>query len=418
MKIMALTRYFPPEIGTASHLFYELCETLVQYGHQVTAVTGMPWYNLDTIDPKYLKRFYLKERLNGIEVVRIADLPHLSHSWRVKLGHFSSPISLALGGLMACKPDIIIFYSPPLLIGLAAHFLAAKWNIPFVMNLQDLYPLCLADYGYPKPLITFFEKMERLIYAKSKFITVHSQGNKDYLLNYKNQPDEKVQVIHNWVDTHLITPGPKANAFSQAHNLNNDFIVSFAGTMGAGQGLSFVIDTAWLLREIKDLRFVLVGGGMEKEPLIEKAARKQLTNITFLPMQPKEIYPDILGASDICLSTLRKTLSAPAVPSKILSIMAAGRPVLASMPLHGDAPKLIQEAQCGMCLEPENPEALAEAIMKLYHDQELRARYGQNGRRYVEEHFSREACIRKYEALFQEAVKQKATRLEPGRCYA
>jgi glycosyltransferase involved in cell wall biosynthesis len=182
--------------------------------------------------------------------------------------------------------------------------------------------------------------------------------------------------------------------------------VSFAGTIGAGQGLTFLIDTAWMLRDYPDIKFLVVGGGMQKEPLVQKAADRQLTNIKFLPMQPKEIYPDILHASDICLSTLRKTLIVPSVPSKILSIMAAGKPVVASMPLQGDAPKLIQEAQCGMCLEPEDPQALAEAILKLYHDPELRERYGRNGRDYVVEHFSREACIRKYEALFQEAVNQ------------
>jgi colanic acid biosynthesis glycosyl transferase WcaI len=404
MKIMALTRYFPPEIGTASHLFYELCETLVQHGHQVTAVTDIPWYNLDAVDLKYQKRLHLIEQLNGIQVVRVADLPIPSHEWRIKIGHFSSPLALALGGLLASKPDVIIYYSPPLLIGLTAHFLAKKWKIPFVMNLQDFYPLGLADCGYPQWFLSFFEKMELYIYRKARFITVHSQGNKEYLLTVKKQPPEKVRVIYNWVDTDLIIPGPKTNSFSINHGITDSFIVSFAGTIGAGQGLAFLVDTAWMLRDYPDIKFLIVGGGIEKEPLVQKAAERQLTNIKFLPMQPKEIYPDILRASDICLSTLRKTLSAPTVPSKILSVMAAGRPVVASMPLHGDAPKLIQEAQCGMCLEPGDPQALAEAILKLYHDPELRERYGGNGRRYVVEHFSRGACINKYEALFQEAV--------------
>lgn len=405
MKILALTRYFPPEIGTASHLFYELCETLVQRGHQVTAVTGLPWYNLETIAPKYQGRLHLKEELNGIQVIRVADLPIPSHEWRIKAGHFSSPLTLLVGGLLAAKPDVIIFYSPPLLIGLTAHVLATKWKIPFVMNLQDFYPLGLADYGYPQFFLDFFEKMELYIYKRARFITVHSEGNEDYIVNVKKQPQEKIRVIHNWVDTDFIVPGPKVNDFSMAHGITEPFIVSFAGTIGAGQGLNFLIDTAWMLRDIKEIKFLIVGGGIEKEPLVEKAARKQLSNITFLPMQPKHIYPDILRASDISLSTLRKTLNAPTVPSKILSIMSAGRPVVASMPLHGDAPKLIQAAQCGICLEPENPGALADAILKLYHDRDLRERYGQNGRRYVEEHFSREACIGRYETLFQEAVQ-------------
>jgi colanic acid biosynthesis glycosyl transferase WcaI len=406
MRIMALTRYFPPEIGTASHLFFELCESLVQRGHQVTAVTGMPWYNLDQVEPKYQNRPCLTEQLNGIQVIRVADLPMPSHEWRVKVGHFSTPLTLALGGLMAEPPEAIIFYSPPLLLGLTAHFLARRWNIPFVMNLQDLYPLCLVDYGYPQAFISFLEKMELFIYKKSEFIIVHSQGNGDYLINFKSQSLEKVKVIHNWVDTDFITPGPKDNLFSVTHGLGNDFIVSFAGTMGAGQGLKFVIDTAWLLKEYQDIKFLMVGGGMEKHLLAEEVEKKQLDNVIFLPMQPKEVYPDILRSSDICLSTLKRTLSAPVVPSKILSIMAAGRPVLASMPLHGDAPKLIEAAKCGLCIGPEDPQALADAILKLYHDPPLRESFGNNGRRYAESHLSREACISKFEALMQEAISQ------------
>jgi len=407
MKIMALTRYFPPEIGTASHLFYELCETLVLHGHEVTAVTGMPWYNLEAVEDKYKNRMFLKEQLNGIQVIRVADCPVPSHGLRIRLGHFSAPVAQAIGGLFTSKPDIIIFYSPPLLLGLAAAFLAKRWKIPFVMNLQDLYPLCLIDYGYPQAFISFLEIMERYIYKKAKFISVHSNGNKDYLLTEKKQPSDKVRVIYNWVDTGLITPGPKDNSFSNPLNLKDNFVVSFAGTIGAGQGLRFVVDTAWLLREVKDIKFLIVGGGIEKELLVQEAQNQGLSNMIFLPMQPKEIYPDILRASDISLTTLRKNLSAPAVPSKILSIMAAGRPVVASMPLQGDAPKLIQEAQCGMCLEPGDPKALADAILSLYRNSELREFYGQNGRRYVEEHFSRESCIGRYEALFQEAIQAK-----------
>ncbi len=404
MKIMALTRYFPPEIGTASHLFYELCETLAQRGHQVTVVTGMPWYNLDKVEEKYQGRFLLTEQLNDIQIIRVADLPLAGHAILVKVGHFSVPVFLGGAALLASRPDVIIFYSPPLLLGLTSYFLARKWKIPFIMNLQDLYPLCLMDYGYPQAFISILTKLELFIYQRAKFITVHSEGNRNYLLSSKKQPSTKVKVLPNWVDTQAIQPGPKRNNFSKPLGLTDGFTVSFAGTMGAAQGLRSVIEAAGLLRERHDIKFLLVGGGMEKAALVQEAEKRGLANVIFLPMQPKEIYPDILSASDVCLCTLMKNLSAPVVPSKILSIMAAGRPVLASMPLHGDAPQLIQAAQCGICVEPENPAALAAAIWQLYQDPPRREFYGRQGRRYVEEHFSREACVGRYEALLQEAI--------------
>jgi len=121
-------------------------------------------------------------------------------------------------------------------------------------------------------------------------------------------------------------------------------------------------------------------------------------------MQPREKYPSVLHASDVCLVTLSKEVVTPVVPSKLLSIMAAGRPVIASLNLDGDTPKIVEAAQCGYCVEPENPEALAEAILKLYNDKSLGEEFGKNGRAYAEKNFSRTACVEKYEQLFLDVL--------------
>ena len=204
----------------------------------------------------------------------------------------------------------------------------------------------------------------------------------------------------------MIKPLEKDNDFSGRHVLGGKFVISFAGTMGISQGIGSVVEAGTYLQNYPDILLLLVGGGLEKNLACKRAKELNLQNIKFLPMQPRDVYPQILAASDICLVPLRKDIKTPVIPSKILSIMAAGRPVLASMPLQGDAPKLIKKAQCGICVEPENPKALAEAILKLYHDRDLGDFYGQKGRQYAEEHFSRQACVAKYEALFEEAVIQ------------
>ena len=150
-----------------------------------------------------------------------------------------------------------------------------------------------------------------------------------------------------------------------------------------------------------EILFLIVGDGVEKARLEAKAQQMGLDNVRFLPMQPREKYPAVLHASDIGLVTLHAEVRTPVVPSKILSIMAAGRPVVAAMNLDGDGPRLIAEARCGLCVPPEDPQALAQAVLKLYHDSSLRQELGRNGRRYAEEHLSLERCVGRYKELSQ-----------------
>lgn len=406
MKILALTKYFPPEIGTASHLFFELCETLVQFGHQVSVITSIPWYNLEEIDSRYQKRLFLKENINGINVIRIANPPLPGGSIKLKAGHLLVPPMFGLGLLTEEKHDVVIAYSPPLLMGLTAYLYSKVWHAPFIFNAQDLYPQCVIDLGQLRNrfLIWAFERLESFIYQKAAFITVHSEGNKNFLTSCKGVDFSKVRVAHNWVDTEFIHPGLKDNTFASEHQLGNKFVVSFAGTMGISQGIVSVVEAGQYLKDYPNILLLLVGGGIEKELAVQRSLELGLGNVKFLPMQPREVYPRILDSSDVCLVTLRKDIKTPVIPSKILSIMAAGRPVLASMPLQGDAPELIREAQAGLCVEPENPQALAAGILQLYQDSETANLMGSNGRRYAEEHFSRQACVGAYEGIFQEAL--------------
>ena len=136
--------------------------------------------------------------------------------------------------------------------------------------------------------------------------------------------------------------------------------------------------------------------------MLELARDLNLLNVHFLPMQSKDKYPDVLAASDLCLATLRRDVRTPVVPSKILSIMAAGRPVLASLPLDGDAPRLIAEAGCGLCVPPGDPDAMARAIRQLADRPDLGARLGANGRLYAERHLSLSRCAEILEGYFQQ----------------
>ena len=160
------------------------------------------------------------------------------------------------------------------------------------------------------------------------------------------------------------------------------------------------MDAAALLKDAPDIQFYIAGDGLEKNRLLHRA--EGVRNIIFLPILPREEYVQLLHGSDVCLATLRREVRTPVVPSKILSIMAAGRPVVASMPLSGDAPALIRDARCGICIEPENPAKLADAIRSIYREPEIAAAFGEQGRKFAEDHFSLDACAAMYESIFTE----------------
>jgi len=406
--MLLFTAYFPPDTGSASHLFCELGTALVKRDHTVTVITAMPGYHAQGPLERYRRKVWLRERVNGMDVVRLAT-PQLPRRLMIgrALWQFSGAATFVLAGLRVPPQDVALVYSPPLPLGLTAYALGRLRSIPFVLNVQDLFPQSIIDLGLlGNPwIIRLFEAMERFVYRQADAITVHSEGSRQHIIS-KGAVATKVMVIPNWVDTDFIHPDDRMNGFRQEHGIGDAFVVSFAGVLGYSQDLDVVLEAAALVRNEGDVLWLIVGDGVERERLTTRARNMALSNVRFLPMQSRERYPSVLHASDVCLTTLHAEVTTPVVPSKILSIMAAGRPLVASLPLHGDAPKLIEAARCGFALPPEDSHALANAVMTLYHDRDLREELGRNGRRYAEQHLSLTASVRQYEALFRRVVEE------------
>ncbi len=406
MKVLLITNYFPPEIGAASHLFYDLAKELTNKGHQITIVTGFPRYNIDELDRKYKGKLLCKESTENIEIVRVAIIPFLKRSLFIrKIEYFFLPLGLLIGSFFAGRQDIAILYSPPVTIGLASILLKKIKKLPFIFNVQDIHPQALIDLGFlrNKLLIWMLKTVEKWIYKEAGFITVHSESNKKFLAEY-GASLEKLYVIPNWTDTDYIKPLPKNNEFRKMYNFNKSFVVSFAGNMGTSQDMQIIIKAAEKLRSYEKINFFLVGNGVERSGAEEEVAKKDLKNVVFAPMQPRKKYPLVLAASDISLITLKKEVVTPVVPSKLLSIMASGRPVIASLNLNGDVPGIINEAKCGIVVSPDDPERLVEAILKLYQNPKLCDEMGINGRKYVEENFSIKSCVSMYEDLAEQLL--------------
>ena len=354
----------------------------------------------------YRRRPLLVETYHGLQVYRVFNL---NIPWNVPLlrglDQFFSAFSFGLAGLSLPAFDLAVVYSPPLPLAMSTYFLSRLRGKPAILNVQDIFPQSAIDLGVLRNpfLIKLFKGMEAFLYRHFRQVIVHSEGNRQYVISRGGGPD-RVAVMPNWVDTEAIKPGHKQNQVRESLGLNDHFVVSFAGIMGYSQDLNTVIEAAARLKDHPEIAFLLVGDGVEKPGLQKLAEERHLDNVRFLPMQPKEEYLNILQASDLCLVTLRQEVKTPVVPSKILSIMAAGRPVLASLPLEGDAPRLINEAQAGVVLPPGEPKLMAEAILGFSQNGKKGEQMGKSGRQYAVQHLSLQSCVARLEKIFTQVT--------------
>jgi colanic acid biosynthesis glycosyl transferase WcaI len=413
MRTLLITVNYPPEIGGAPHLIHELALSLRERGHEVTVLTGYPRYNLSVVPPQYRRGLLMDETVDGIPVRRIR-IPYLPRESKVARGlqHFSFGIWLSALTCLTPRADVALVFSPPLPLPWLVCLQGRMRSTPVVVNIQDLFPREAVELGMltNRFLVSMFEAMERQVYRLAARVMVHSPGNKEHVVQRGGDP-ARVDVVYNWVNTDRIRPGTKNNDFARRHGLDGggaagagQFVVSYAGTMGWAQDMGTIIDSAARLRDQRDILFLLVGDGVEKEKALARSQELGLESILWLPMQPLPAYTDILAASDVSMINLHPGLRTPVVPSKLLSIMAAGRPVVASLPAESDARSIVTEAGCGICVDAGDGAALAAAIRQLSSERAAASEMGQRGRAYVEAHFAREVCVDRVEAVMAQAT--------------
>ena len=408
MNIMLVTSYFPPEFGAASDLYFDLAETFAEMGHAVMVVTRLPRYRTDTVQ----RGFYRRDRVGRSDVVRIANSPFVeSRPFLRGIDHLTQAPLYFLGGLLAGRPDVVLFHSPPLTLGLSCLALSRLWGVPYVANIQDLFPKYAVDIGLMKnPLVTrAFEALEGLVYRTADAVTVNAPGNRSHVIARGGNQAHTV-TISNYIDVDALRPGPRYNRFRERIGADSKFIVQYAGTMGFQQDLDVVLGAADLLRHQPDILFLLIGDGVERPRLERQAAALKLPNLRFLPYQPREDFPLVLQSADACVVTLRPEVTSSTIPSKLLGIMAAGKPVLITSDPHGDAPRTVERAGAGILTSPGSASSLADAVLRLKSDPVLAEELAARGRAYAEVHFSRQVAAAAYERLFTTLFSERRSR--------
>jgi colanic acid biosynthesis glycosyl transferase WcaI len=358
MRVLILTQWYPPEPAL---LMQELAQTLLARGHDVTVLTGYPNYPSGKLYPGYRVRLHQREMVAGVPIVRVPLYPeHSSSAMRRILNYMSFAVSSALlGPWLIKRPDAIFVYHPPLTVGIPAFLLSRLWRVPFVYQIQDLWPESLRASGMldNKRMLGWVSRFADLVYRWAAAICVISPGFRQNLLS-KGVPAKKIHVISNWVDTSAYYPTQPNRALAACLKLAGHFNVMYAGNIGQGQGLETLVEAAELLKDLPNVQFVIVGDGIALSGLQQAVETRHLDNVRFVGRHAPQEMSAIYALADVLLIHLKDDpLYRITIPHKTFAYMASGKPILAAV--AGDAADVITETSAGLTCPPDDPLALA-----------------------------------------------------------
>lgn len=403
MKILLLTEYFPPEIGAGSTRAYEHSYQWVKNGHDVTVITGFPDYPDGIIPQKYKGYKFLIEDIKGIRVIRTYTFPAPNKGFFRRVISFISFMmsSIVQGTIASKKQEILIATSPPFLVGVSGYIISKFKNIPFVFEVRDLWPESAIQLGELKNkfVIKLLKKIELYLYHSAKLIVPVAESTINVLL--KNGIDaKKISVVKNGVDLETIRR-PLSNKVKNT----DKFVVTYIGTIGLSHALDKVVESAELLKNEDSILFQIIGEGAEKENLNKLIGKLGLNNVKLINKIEREQLAEYYSNADILIVTLRHLdIFKKVIPSKLFEIMAFEKPILISV--DGEARIIVEKANAGLFVHPENPEDLRDKIVYLKNHPSLIKEFGKNGRIFVEENFDRSILAQKYELLLGSIINQ------------
>lgn len=394
------------EAGGTRH--YELARHLVQQGYQVTIIAGSVSYLTGQVLPSAHGRWVVHEQLDGIEVLRTWTYAALHRSFFTRvLSFLSFMISSFVGALRVSDVNIVWGTMPPIFQAVTAYLVARLKRVPFVFEVRDLWPDFAIETGVLRnPLFIWAaRRLERFLYHHADRLIVNSPGFIPHLHGC-GVPGAKIDLVPNGVEVDMFEPDARGDAIQWELGLEGKFIALYAGAHGLANDLGTVLLAAKHLETYPNIVFALVGDGKERPNLIRQAEELGLSNVRFIPAQPKQRMPAFLAAADVCVAILKAIpMFTTTYPNKVFDYMAAGRPTV--LAIDGSIRKVIEAADGGTFVQPGDPEALAEAVLTYYQDPHLCHHHGQNARSYVATHFDRRDQALKLETVLEQTVREK-----------
>ena len=405
MKILKLTAYGYPEKTAGGYMGGNMNKTFINQGWNIITYVPTPSRGLTKEE---IREYRKKEHRREVS----EDGHHVVHRFPMyKEG--KNPILRALRYFLcaikhfnrgafakdARSCDVMFIYSTPPIQGAVAASVKKFNRIPFVYNLQDIFPDSLAGTGLAKKgglLWKIGRVIENFTYRNADKIIVISEDFKKNIMA-KGVPEEKIEVIYNWVDEQAVVdvPREKNKLFDMYELDRSKFYVTYNGNIGLTQNMDMLLEVAKALEANEDIQFVLVGNGAYLDQVKQIIKDRNVGNVTLLPFQPYEDISHVFSLGDVSLVISKPGVGANSVPSKTWSIMSASRPVLANFD-ENELKTIIEENNCGIFTKAGDKVAFTDAILKLYNNRELCREMGKNGRKFVMANLTKEVGTQKY----------------------
>lgn len=403
--VVVLCPHFAPDTAPTGVVMTRIVEELVRLGHRVHVVTSLPWYRQHRVEDGWTGRPWRSEVTQWGSIVRVSPFAgnDKANIPRRAIGFVAFSVLIGLRGVFVGgahrRAAAVIAMSPPLTLGLTGWLVAKVRRGPLVFNIQDVFPDAAVSTGKlsNRRLIALAEWLERVSYRRSEAVVVLSDDlrrNVEGKLPPKHAG--KAVVIPNFVDSERIVPGGTDTAYRREFAPGAESVVMYAGNVGFSQSLDLVIEAA---RRMPEVVFVVNGEGSSRAEVQGQAAG--LANVVFVDYQPADRLAEVLASADVHVVPLRRGLGNVSVPSKTFSIMAAARPILASIDADSQVARMIGAARCGAVVAPDDADAFVAALASLLDEPGERAAMGERGRRWVVEHASPAAVGEAYAALIE-----------------
>ena len=408
MKILLIHQAFvsPQEAGGTRH--YEFARHCLDDGHDFTIVASTLSYlsGKSAVDGN---RLVTEQDIDGVRVLRAYTYPslHKSFIWRI-ITFLSFMITSVWAGLRAGPIDVVMGTSPPIFQAVSAWAVAFLRRRPFLLEIRDLWPEFGIDMGViTNPIIIYFGRwLERFLYNRATHLLVNSPAYRDYLLE-KGIPSEMISFIPNGVASSMFSPDATGEDIRDEFDLHGKFVATYAGALGMANDIPTILRAAHRLQDSDNsmIHIVLVGDGKERINLERQARGLQLTNVTFTGARPKQEMKDFLAASDVGLATLLNIpMFSMTYPNKVFDYMAAARPTI--LGIDGVIRKVVEAADGGLFVQPENDKALADTLQQLSKQPNHVKKMGASARQYVELHFNRADQAQQFVELIQKITSK------------
>lgn len=398
MRILVVNQYFHPDRSATAQLLTELCDDLSHH-HEVQVVTGRPSYN-PARTPDILPTPH-----NDVRVSR-AWSTTFNRAWMPgRLTNYATYVTSSLATALAAKrPDVVLAWTDPPLIGLVAARAAHARRVPFVLSTQDIFPDVAIQLGrLTNPAVIRLLRWTARRQFSSAVRIVSLGRDMDRRLQALGVDKQKIRTVSNWADGSVVRPLSRSS-MREAWGFGDSFVVMHSGNVGLSQSLETVVGAADLLRGRTDIVIAIVGEGAAKARLQADVIKRGLGNVRFLDYQPRGSLSESLAAADTHLVSLKRGLAGFIVPSKVYGIMAAGRPFIAAVEDGSEAALIVEESGCGLRIEPDDPSALAEVIFQMRDSS--REEMGRRARRDFEQRFDRGIATTSYRKVLEEVVEE------------